>query len=73
MNAAEQANSFIDRVKNLKTFTVTRELDDYIVFRGKVPFDIKANQETAWFNVLAVNQQEAETLVDKWLSGENQD
>lgn len=72
MNSAEQANSFIDRVKNLKMFTVTRELEDEIIFKGKVPFDIKANQETAWFKVLALTQQEAENLVDRWLSGEDQ-
>jgi hypothetical protein len=70
MNSAELASSFIQRVRNLKTFQVQRSLDDPLSFtRGPVPFDIKANQEYAWFSVLAVSQQEAEEMVDRWLEG----
>ncbi len=72
MNAAEQANSFIDRVKNLKTFEVKRMLDEPLEFRGgRVPFDIRANQECAWFTVIALNQKEAEEMVDRWLRGDD--
>jgi hypothetical protein len=72
MNAAEQANSFIDRVKNLKTFEVKRMLDEPLEFRGgRVPFDIRANQECAWFTVVAITQKEAEEMVDNWLRGQD--
>ncbi len=72
MNSAEQANAFIDRVKNLQTFEVKRMLDEPLEFRGgRIPFDIRANQECAWFKVVALTQQEAEVMVDRWLRGEN--
>ena len=72
MNSAEQANAFIDRVKNLKTFEVKRMLDEPLEFRGgRIPFDIKANQECAWFQVLAVSQKEAEEMVDAWIRGDD--
>ena len=73
MNSAEQANAFIDRVKNLKTFEVKRMLDEPLLsFRGgRIPFDIRANQECAWFTVIALSQREAEEMVDNWLRGED--
>ena len=70
MNSIEQANAFIDRVKNLQTVEVKRMLDEPLEFRGgRVPFDIRANQECAWFKVVALSQKEAEEMVDRWLRG----
>jgi hypothetical protein len=72
MNSVEVANNLINRVKNLQTFEVKRMLDGPIEFRGgRIPFDIKANQECAWFKVVALSQQEAEQMVDRWLQGED--
>lgn len=71
MNSIETANNFINRVKNLQTFEVKRMLDEPLIFRGKVPFDVKANQECAWFKVVALTQKEAEELVDRWILGED--
>ena len=71
MNSAEQTTAFINRVKNLKTFEVKRMLDEPLEFRGgPVPFDIRANQECAWFKVIALTQKEAEEMVDNWLQGQ---
>ena len=72
MNTAEQANAFIDRIKNLQTFEVKRMLDEPLEFRGgRVPFDIRANQECACFTVVALTQKEAEKMVDAWLQGDD--
>jgi hypothetical protein len=72
MNSVDQANAFIDRVKNLQTFEVKRMLDGPLEFRGgRIPFDIRANQECAWFKVIALTQREAEEIVDSWLRGED--
>ncbi len=72
MNSVDQANAFIDRVKNLQTFEVKRMLDGPLEFRGgRIPFDIRANQECAWFKVIALTQKEAEEMVDSWLRGED--
>ena len=72
MNSIEQATAFIDRVKSLQTFEVKRMLDEPLEFKGgRIPFDIRANQECAWFKVIALTQKEAEEMVDAWLQGEN--
>jgi len=71
MNSVEAANNFINRVKNLQTFEVKRMLDEPLEFRGRVPFDIRANQECAWFKVIALTQKEAEEMVDSWLRGDD--
>lgn len=61
----------LNRVMSLEEFEVKRMLDEPLLFRGgRIPFDIRANQECVWFKVLAVSQQEAEFQVDNWLSGQ---
>ena len=68
-NSVEMANNLINRAKNLKVFEVERDVSDNgILFDGPVPFDIRANQKTAWFTVYATSLEEAETQVDNWLS-----
>lgn len=69
MNSVEQSTAFINRVMNLKEFEVKRMLDEPLAFTGgPVPFNIRANQECAWFKVLALSQKEAEVMVDDWLN-----
>lgn len=61
----------LNRVMALKEFEVKRLLDEPLRFTGgRIPFDIRANQECVWFKVLAVSQQEAENKVDTWLNRE---
>jgi hypothetical protein len=71
MNAAQDSTDFITRVMNLKEFEVKRILDEPLQFRGgSIPFDIRANQDCAWFKLLAVTQKEAEGKVDHWLESQ---
>ncbi len=73
MNSIEQTNAFIDRVKNLQTFEVKRMLDGPLEFRGgRIPFDIRANHDCAWFKVIAITQEEAEEMVDQWLQSDKE-
>lgn len=68
MNSIDQSNAFIKRVMQLQKFEVKRLLDQPLQFTGgAIPFDIRANQECAWFTVLALSQNEAEQQVDVWL------
>lgn len=68
MNAKDQTTDIINRIMGLKEFEVKRMLDEPLAFTGgPIPFDIRANQECAWFKVLALTQPEAETMVDDWL------
>ena len=61
----------MNRLMSLDEFEVKRMLDEPLQFTGgRIPFDIRANQECIWFKVLAVSQQEAEHQVDTWLKGQ---
>ena len=63
----------INRVMALKEFEVERQLDEPLMLTGgRIPFDIRANQECIWFKVLAVSQLEAESQVDKWLKDKHE-
>jgi hypothetical protein len=63
----------INRVMALKEFEVKRLLDEPLMFTGgRIPFDIRANQECVWFKVLAVSQREAEGQVDEWLKDKHE-
>ena len=68
-DAAAQAQALIDRARKLKTWTITRRLDEPLQFRGRVPFDVQANHQKATFKVIAMTKQEAETQVDRWMMG----
>jgi hypothetical protein len=74
MNTVDQANALINRVMNSREFEVKRLMDEPLQFirGGSVPFDIRANQECAWFKVLALSQQEAEAKVDNWLESQKE-
>ena len=61
----------MNRLMSLNEFEVKRMLNEPLQFTGgRIPFDIRANQECIWFKVLAVSQQEAECQVDNWLKGQ---
>jgi hypothetical protein len=63
----------LNRVMSLTEFEVKRMLDEPLELRGgRIPFDIRANQECIWFKVLAVSQQEAEHQVDEWIKGQTE-
>jgi hypothetical protein len=63
----------LNRVMSLTEFEVKRMLDEPLELRGgRIPFDIRANQECIWFKVLAVSQQEAEYQVDAWIKGQTE-
>ncbi len=69
MSNENQSADVINRIMNLKEFEVKRMLDGPLAFTGgPIPFDIRANHDCAWFKVLAISQNEAETKVDKWIN-----
>jgi len=69
--AKDLTDQIIDRAKNMQLFEVKRMMDEPLQFRGgSIPFDIRANQECAWFKVLAMSQKEAEAKVDHWLNSQ---
>ena len=66
-DSLELAKNIIDRAKNLQQFEVKRILEHSLRFDGVIPFDMRANQDCAWFKVLAVSEKEANKIVDEWL------
>ena len=69
----DQLKSILDRAKNLQYFEVTIQLEEPLQFRGgRVPFDIKATESVASFNVLAESYEEAEADVWNWIRGQDE-
>jgi hypothetical protein len=67
MDSLKLANDLIERAKQLQQFEVKRMLSHSLRFTGNIPFDMRANQDCAWFKVYAVSKEEADTIVDNWL------
>jgi hypothetical protein len=61
----------IERAKNLQEYAVFRDIED-IVFDGiPLPYTIRHTMgEKVEITVPAIDQEEAETRVDKWLRGQ---
>ena len=61
----------IERAKNLQEYAVFRDIED-IVFDGiPLPYNIRHTMgEKVEITVPAIDQEEAETRVDKWLRGQ---
>lgn len=60
------------RLKNLKEFTVEREIPDEFMFRGVIPFDIKISGTVGLFKIIAATQQEADSKVDEFIMNSTQ-
>lgn len=72
MNSVDQANALINRAMNLQKFEVKRLIDEPLQFLGgRIPFDIRANHDCAWFTVYALTAKEAEEQVDQWLESQH--
>ena len=67
MNSVDMANNLIFRAKHLQEFVVETEVPDDFRFNGVVPFDMAINDNIISAKVLAIDFDEAVSLVDKWL------
>ena len=56
------------RIKNLRVFTIERELPEDFVFTGTVPYDMKISEGKAYIKVYAINLAEANQRADDFLS-----
>ena len=65
-------NELMDRLKNLKEYTVEREIPDDFMFRGVIPFDIKISGTVGIFKVIAISQGEADAKVDEFIMNSTQ-
>lgn len=61
------------RIKNLDEFEVTKDIPEGFSFNGTIPFDIKIKDNIGTFKVLAVNINEAEQTVTKYIADNTQE
>jgi hypothetical protein len=70
-NAMNVVDNVIDRIKNLKEFTVVRDVDSFPL-NGVIPFDLKHTVGGPLeITVIAETQEEADRRADKWLAMED--
>ncbi len=64
----------MDRIKNLKEYKVVRNVSDNFVLNGKMPYDVKLdNNNVLTVTLMAVSKEEAEHRVSEFISGMNDD
>ena len=56
------------RIKNLRQFTIERELPENFVFTGQVPYDMKITEGKAYIKIYAIDLAEANQRADDFLS-----
>lgn len=66
--------AIMDRIKNLKEFTIKRKVPDNFTLNGKMPYDIKLDSNgIISVKLMAVDKTEAERRVSEFISGMNDD
>ena len=61
----------IERAKNLQEYAVFRDIEDIVFDSIPLPYTIRHTMgEKVEITVPAIDQEEAETRVDKWLRGQ---
>lgn len=61
-------NAVINRMKNLRQFTVEVDLPEDFQLHGIMPFDIKIRKNKGWFKVYALTLEEAQQKVDEFIN-----
>ena len=56
------------RIKNLRQYTIERELPENFVFTGQVPYDMKISDGMAYIKIYAIDLDEANQRADDFLS-----
>lgn len=56
------------RIKNLRVYTIERDLPENFVFTGTVPYDMKISEGKVYIKVYAINLSEANQRVDDFLA-----
>jgi hypothetical protein len=65
------ATDVINRVRNLKEFTVVTDLPEEFYINGVVPFDMRVDHKEITALILAESFDEAAGLLDAWLYGQS--
>jgi hypothetical protein len=66
--------AIMDRIKNLKEFTIKRAVPDNFILNGKMPYNVKLdNNNILTVTLMAVDREEAERRVSEFISGMNDD
>jgi len=60
-------NKIIDRMKNLRQFTVEVDLPDDFQLHGIMPFDMSIKKNKGWIKVYALTMEEATEKVNEFI------
>ncbi len=66
--------ALLERVKNLKEFTIQRKVPEDFTLYGKIPYDLKIDRNSILtIKLMAVDKEEAERRVSEFITGMNDD
>ena len=66
--AKPDISQIIERMKNLREFTVEVDLPDDFELHGIMPFDISIKKNKGWFKVYALTMEEATEKVNEFVN-----
>ena len=61
-------DTVINRMKNLRQFTIEVDLPEDFQLHGVMPFDIKIKKNKGWFKLYALTIEEAQEKVDEFIN-----
>jgi hypothetical protein len=70
---SQTIEKIMDRIKNLNEFEVTKDIPEGFSFNGTVPFDITIKGSIGTFKVLAVDINEADQKITKYIKENTQE
>jgi hypothetical protein len=68
---SETIEQIMERIKNLKEFTVEVDLPDDFVLHGSVPFDTKISGRKANFKVFGSSYDDAQSKVNDYIKSQH--
>lgn len=70
-NPSDLTKQILDRVMNLKEFTLKVRVEDNWLPNGVVPFDIKIKENVATVTIPALNEEEAKEKVSEYFGSDD--
>lgn len=65
---SQTINQVMNRIKNLREFTITVDIPEGIRLSGVVPFDTSISENKGTFKVYALTEEEATQKVSEFLN-----
>lgn len=70
---SQTIEKIMNRIRNLSEFEITKDIPEGFSFNGTVPFDIKIKGTIGTFKVIAVDMNEADQKITKYIKDNTQE